>query len=126
MGMASIAHEMGGKGVRDMRYQEKLEEFYCYEVPAYVHGAGKTFIKIMEGAEWMGGPAVKKITLTDVVNHYASDARNLTSGCRSLGPVVGDWRGVSNLAKECLDWFKFVNMDGLRRASCRAGMPPRF
>jgi len=112
--------------VKDLRYQEELEEFYCHHVPEYVHGAGKTFIKIMEGTDWMGGPTIRKITLNDVVNHYARDARNMTSGCRSLGPIVGDWRGVSNLANECLEWFKFVNVDELRRKSRRAGMIPRF
>jgi len=109
-----------------MDYQDKLDDFYSDEVPGYIHGAGKTFIKIMEGEDWMGGPKVKKITLADVVRHYAVDARNLLSGCRSLGPVVGDWRGVSNLAAECLEWFKFVNVDGLRRESRKAGLIPKF
>jgi len=126
MKMASVVHEMGGKGVNDVNYQDQLEDFYDYEVPEYVHGAGKTFIKIMEGADWMGGPTVKKITLADVIKHYAGDARNLTSGCRSLGPIVGDWRGVSNLAKECLEWFKFVNLDGLRSEARKVGMTPKF
>jgi hypothetical protein len=104
---------------------EQLADFYGDNIPGYILDAGKTFITILEGADWMGGPTVKKITLADVVKHYTADARNLTSGCRSLGPVVCDWRGVSNLAQECLLWFKFINLDTLRRETRRAGLIPK-
>ena len=66
------------------------------------------------------------ITLDDVASYYATEARNLTSGCRTLAGLSGDWRYVDQLARLALDWFKKVNVKGMRAAGRRYGIEPRF
>lgn len=107
---------------------EAIDELYGYEdLPPWLIDAGKTFVKIRAGADWQGYKT-HKITLDDVLHHYAYDARNISSGCRSLGTITGDWRPISNLAAEVLAIFKAVNIKGLRKA-CKPYahiMQPRF
>jgi len=67
-----------------------------------------------------------KITIEDVVKYYATQATNITSGCRTIGTVSGDWRNIDYLAKECLEIFKVINMEALRRISKNWGLTPRF
>ena len=103
----------------------RLEEFYNGEVPGYVIDASKGYIVIRTGSEWEGA-SDHKITMDDVARYYATDARNLLSGCRSLGGVHGDWRNIDALASECLAWFKLANLAALR-LTCRGyGLEPRF
>ncbi len=66
------------------------------------------------------------ITLADVSTYYATEAQNMTSGCRTLAGLTGDWRQVDGLASMALDWFKRVNVEGMRRAARRLGLVPRF
>ena len=66
------------------------------------------------------------ITLADVADYYATEARNMTSGCRTLAGLTGDWRQIDSLASTALDWFKRVNVQGMRRAARRLGLEPRF
>jgi hypothetical protein len=66
------------------------------------------------------------ISLDDVAAYYATEARNLTSGCRTLAGLTGDWRYVDQLARLALDWFKRVNTKGMRAAARRHGIEPRF
>ena len=66
------------------------------------------------------------ITLDDVGRYYASEARNITSGCRTLAGLTGDWRYVDQLASLALDWFKRVNVKGMRAAAHQHGLQPRF
>lgn len=105
---------------------DELFEFYGGEVPEYVKGAGKTFIVLVFGNEWNGDIKPRKITISDVVEYYRSQANNIVSGCRSLAGFVSDWRYVDAIAKECLEWFKFVNVEELRRESRKAGLVPKF
>jgi hypothetical protein len=66
------------------------------------------------------------ITPADVADYYATEAQNLTSGCRTLAGLTGDWRQIDHLAALALEWFKRVNIVGMRRAARRLGLEPRF
>jgi hypothetical protein len=66
------------------------------------------------------------VNLDDVAEYYATQARNITSGCRTLAGLTGDWRYIDQLASMALDWFKRVNVKGMRAAGRRHGIEPRF
>jgi hypothetical protein len=110
---------------RVLNFSSKLNEFYNGEVPDYVRGAGKNFIVINAGSEWEGFKQ-HRITPKDVIAYYATQAPNISSGCRTLAGITGDWRPIDNLAKECLEWFKFVNADALRREGLKVGLEAKF
>lgn len=67
----------------------------------------------------------KKITVEDVIYYYYRDARNITSGCRSLGSIAGDWRPIDGLAKTCLEIYKVLKHDQLVREAKKFGMSPK-
>lgn len=90
-----------------------------------VQRAGKTFLVIRCGDVFGEEPALR-ITADAVAEFYATQAGNLLSGCRTFACLAGDWRPISELAKACLDWFKHVNVHGMRRAARRLGLVPRF
>ena len=97
--------------------QETLGEF--------VDRAGKSFLTIRT-TNVFGEPTTIKITLDDLAEFYATQANNLGSGIRTLAGLHGDWRPISNLADLALDWFKSVNIEGMRRAARKVGLEPRF
>ena len=97
--------------------QEQLGEF--------VERAGKSFLTVRTTTVF-GEPTSLKITLDDVAEFYLTQARNLGSGIRTLAGLHGDWRGISGLADLALDWFKSVNVEGMRRAARKVGLEPRF
>ena len=97
--------------------QERLGEF--------VERAGKSFLTVRT-TNVFGEPTSLKITLADVAEFYATQARNLGSGIRTLAGLHGDWRGISSLADLALDWFKSVNHEGMRRAARKVGLVPKF
>jgi cytochrome c oxidase assembly factor CtaG len=102
-----------------------LEEFYNGKVPGYVKGAGKSYIKIAVGSEWREGKTLK-VKLSDVIQYYKTEAPNITSGIRTLAGWADDWRGIDAIAHECLEYFKSVNIDGLRKAAVAEGLTPKF
>lgn len=105
---------------------DMLEDFYGYDdIPGYIQDAGKTFITLRAGDEIFGDRKVK-ITMEDVVDYYLTQAANITSGCRSLAGLTGDWRPIDMMARECLGWFRHVNIEGMRRAARKQGLVPRF
>lgn len=67
-----------------------------------------------------------KITTTSLAYYYAYDARNITSGCRSLGSITGDWRPIDNLARTCLQIYKLLKIQEMRRESKKLGLTPKF
>jgi len=97
--------------------QEQLGEF--------VERAGKSFLTVRI-TNVFGEPVSLKITLADVADFYHTQARNLGSGIRTLAGLHGDWRPISKLADLALDWFKSVNVEGMRRAARKVGLEPRF
>lgn len=109
---------------------EKLFEFYCGEIPEYVKGAGKSYITIVFGHDWdnrgKGKIKPRKITIKDVIDYYKNWSWNISCGCRKIAGFTSDWRFVDNIAKECLEWFKFVNVEGLKKTAREAGLEPKF
>jgi len=97
--------------------QETLGEF--------VERAGKSFLTVRT-TDFFGESVSLKITLSDVAEFYLTQARNLGSGIRTLAGLHGDWRGISALADHALDWFREVNIEGMRRAARKVGLEPRF
>ena len=97
--------------------QEMLGEF--------VERAGKSFLTVRT-TNVFGEPTSLKITLDDLAEFYATQANNLGSGIRTLAGLHGDWRPISNLADLALDWFKSVNIEGIRRAARKVGLEPKF
>jgi hypothetical protein len=91
----------------------------------FVQRAGKNFL-VVKVSDVFGDPATVKITPTTLAEFYATQASNLSSGIRTLAGLHGDWRPISELANLALDWFKQVNVEGLRRAARRAGLTPKF
>lgn len=66
------------------------------------------------------------ITLDDLAEYYATQARNLTSGCRTIAGLTADWRYVNNIAEVALEWFRRVNVEGIRKAGRKFGITPKF
>ena len=99
---------------------DKLKEFYGWDIADYVLEAGKSFIKIRV-SDWRGEQDLK-ITPKDVAEYYRKWADNITSGCRVIAGYAGDWRPIDKLAKECLEWFKLVNIEALRREGRKYGI----
>ena len=71
----------------------------------FVVRAGKTFL-LVRAANAFGEVESVKITPAILANFFATQACNLTSGCRTLGSLTGDWRGISALAQAALDWLR--------------------
>jgi hypothetical protein len=67
----------------------------------------------------------KKVSAQDLIYYYAHDARNITSGCRQLGSMVGDWRPIDNIAKQVLEIYKVLKRDILVRECKKYGMSPK-
>lgn len=110
------------KGKIDSVMAEELYKLYNGQIPSYLNVVDRNKLRIMaspyEGAEgkWID------ITPADVVNYYATDARDITSGARSLAGFGGDWRMIDNMAKESLEVFKVLNRKALDRESKKRGM----
>ena len=87
---------------------------YIYEYPnnGYgnrAEGDGRPFGRVPR-------PDRETITLDDVARYYADEARNQSSGCRTLAGLAGDWRDIDGLAHLALEWFKRFNVRGMRAA----------
>lgn len=63
-----------------------------------------------------------KVTPEDVVNYYVGQAGNLSSGCRTLADITGDWRQINDLAKECLEIYKIIKRKELELHLHKHGM----
>jgi len=80
---------------------------------------GKTiYVKMEDGKH--------KITVAAVMRYYATDARNISSGCRELAGIVGDWRPINDLASICLAIYKVIKRDALTKEARSWGMVPRW
>ena len=92
---------------------DEIDNFYGGEIPQYILDWGDDYIKIRyEGV--VEGEKETKITLDDICKYFAYEARNIVSGCRTLGPIVGDWRMVDNIAQEIHGLFKYCIPDEYR------------
>jgi hypothetical protein len=91
----------------------------------FVQRAGKNFL-VVKASDVFGGQTTIRITPTNLIEFYTTEARNLSSGIRTLAGLLGDWRPISDLADLALSWFKQVNVEGMRRAARRVGLTPKF
>ena len=87
---------------------------------------GKTFIDVRLAANWQSPERTVRVRIADVAKYYAREACNITSGCRTLAGIVGDWRQIDYIAQDCLEYFKRVNIEGMRKAGRKQGIEPRF
>ncbi len=94
------------------------------EVPEYFKRICKEYVVVLISD--YSASNEHEITIEDVVRYYATQATNITSGCRTISTVSGDWRNIDYLAKECLEIFKTINIETLRRISKKWGLTPRF
>ena len=94
-------------------------------VGGFVQRAGKTFLVVRCGVGF-GDERTIRVTPDDVAAFFATQARNLASGCRPLAGLTGDWHSILELAQACLDRFRSVNLIGTRRAARRRHLIPRF
>ena len=95
---------------------ERLAAFYGGDIPGYILDAGETSITLHAGVNVFGDREVT-ITMDDIADYYRDQAGDAThSGCRTLAGMAGDWRPIDMMARECLKWFKTVNIAGMRRA----------
>ena len=94
-------------------------------VGEFVQRAGKTFL-VLRCGDVFDDERTIRLTPDDVAEFFATQARNLSAGCRTLAGLTGDWRSISELAQAALDWFKLVNVVGMRRAARRRHLIPRF
>lgn len=67
-----------------------------------------------------------RIKIADVVEYYRTQARNIVSGCRQIADIVGDWRPIDELAKTCLEIYKVLRNDELKRECRKNGMEPKW
>lgn len=72
-----------------------------------------------------GKSLTTKVTPEAVIRYYATDARNISSGCRTLAGIIGDWRPIDNLAKQCLEIYKVIKRDILVRIAKSYDMQPK-
>jgi hypothetical protein len=63
-----------------------------------------------------------QVTVEDVIRYYRYEAGNLTSGCRTLAELSGDWRPIDNLAKSCLEIYKVIKKPELKKIAHKNGM----
>lgn len=97
---------------------------YSNDLPDWVKRAGKTFITLSI-SDWSDSNMSLKVNPDDVAKYYAYEARSM-SGCRTLAGHTGDWRPIDELASFCLEYFKHVNVDGMRKAGRKYGLEPKF
>lgn len=86
---------------------------------------GKTYIDVGLAEDWQGPARALRVKIEDVARYYAFEARSM-SGCRTLAGETGDWRPIDYIAHDCLEYFKQVNIEGMRRAARRFGLVPKF
>ena len=103
----------------------ELTKFWDDNIPDYVDKVNKNLYTI-KASTWEGGEAgLVKITPENLIEYYHTEARNITSGVRTLAGFSGDWRQVDGMAKEALEWFKLVNRPALVREGKKYGMTLR-
>lgn len=86
---------------------------------------GKTFIDVRLAEDWKEPERTLRVRIYDVAQYYFKEARSM-SGCRILAGEVGDWRQVDTVARYCLEYFKEVNPEAMRREARKLGLIPKF
>lgn len=81
-------------------------EFYGGDIPGYITDIGTDSITIRHN-NVLDETIETVITMRDVCNYFAYDARDIMSGCRSISTFTGDWRNVDAVAQEMHELLKF-------------------
>ena len=82
------------------------------EVPEYFKRICKEYVVVLVSDYRESNE--HKITIEDVAKYYATQANDISSGCRTISTISGDWRNIDYLAKQCLEIFKAINIETLR------------
>ena len=109
---------------------EIAHKLFDGDIPEWLTIKDKNTIQIRTERDAMMGKRIGDefgvpITPADVVQYYATEARNITSGCRTLAGFTSDWRGVDGMAKTSLEVFKVLNREALEREGEKHGMTLR-
>ena len=105
---------------------EKLEKaFHNSEIEEELKSMGITLRGYTIHVKVQGEKEVYKISPEDVISYYAYQAGNISSGCRTLGGIIGDWRPVNELAKTCLQIYKVIKKDELKTIAHKFNMELR-
>lgn len=51
------------------------------------------------------------VTRADIAKYWSGDAHNISSGCRQLGDITGDWRPINDLAELLASIFEELNKE---------------
>jgi len=105
---------------------EKLERAYDYQLPEYILNIGNSYITLNVQEVVTNKVKRLKVTMNDIALYYKTQSNNLSSGMRVLAGHAGDWRKIDELAQLCLDYFKLINVNGMRKASLNYGLTPKF
>jgi len=99
---------------------EQIEKLFDYDIPEYLKIKNTNRIAIKTDSKF------KDITIDDVISYFKYDARNISSGMRSIGNITGDWRPIDELAQMCLSIFKVLNIKRLKKTALQSGLEPKF
>jgi len=83
-----------------------------YEINPAISIKDKETITVMDGGSLGENPSPHDITIKHILDHYRDEAPSMKS-IRNIGPIVGDWRPMADLAQELLEIFKRLNWDKL-------------
>jgi len=86
---------------------------------------GKTFVDVPLAEDWQYPARVKRVRIGDVARYFARESGSLSGG-RSLAGIFGDWRMIDVIAQDVLEYFKEVNVAGIRREARKLGLIPKF
>ena len=86
---------------------------------------GKTFVDVQLAEDWQYPERIKRIRIGDVAAYFAHQSGSL-SGARTLAGIFGDWRMIDAIAQDVLEYFKQVNVEGMRREARKLGLEPKF
>lgn len=105
-----------------------MDELYDYLAETPWITVANNVIYIRVAGEEGEKPKKKKVLMQNVVDYFVrySGSRGFMSSYRFLGGIGGDWRPINNLAEECLEIYKVLNVEKLRRLARKAGLEPKF
>ena len=107
-----------------------FEELELFDGPITPVDAHTLLVRVYD--EISGTGEEYEITVQDVVQYYLTQGQDLASGIRVLGPplrgrcITGDWRLIENIASDCIEAFKVLDIAYLREMARKKGLEPRF
>jgi len=106
---------------------QALNQLY-HEYPDYIKYSQSTRKKLIVTVQDLVSDESKihEVTPTDIAKYYITQANNIVSGMRQLSSIIGDWRPIDHLAKECLEIFKLTCPNVLRKEAKTLGLTPKF